>query len=96
MRKLSKVAAVVTLGAACAMPVLAQDSSTNTTTQPSTTETPTTQTMGAGPTDDGRPVERRDGMDLGWLGLLGLAGLLGRRKHDRHVHHDNRRDTATR
>ena len=87
MKKLSQVAAVLALGAACAMPVMAQSSSTTDASSSTQSTAPTTQSMGAGPTDDGRPAQRDDGMDLGWLGLLGLAGLLGRRRNDRHVNH---------
>ena len=99
MKKLSRIAAVVSLGVACAMPVMAQttgstttpsDSTTassstmnNSTTSPSTA--PSTSQMGAGPSDMDRPAERND-RDMGWIGLLGLAGLLGlRRKHHDHV-----------
>jgi MYXO-CTERM domain-containing protein len=90
MKKLSHIAAAVSLGLACAMPAMAQDSgSASSTTTPSTTvqSTPDTQSMGAGP-DDMDTTARTDGdRDLGWIGLLGLAGLLGlRRRHDRHDH----------
>lgn len=74
MKKVNAIAGrtilALSLSAACAMPVVAQ----NTATDPATTTT--TQTV---------PVEDDD-KDYGWLGLLGLAGLLGlRRKRDDHV-----------
>ena len=101
MKKLSQVAAAATLGLACAMPVMAQSSST--TTSPSTTtsastdsSTPSTTQMGAGPSE--MRTERVDNdRDMGWIGLLGLAGLLGlRRKHHDHDRHDNLRTTTAR
>ena len=99
MKKLSQVAAVATLGLACAMPVMAQSSSTTTspsTTAPSSTvsSTPST-TMGAGPSEMRRDTD--NDRDMGWIGLLGLAGLLGlRRKHNDHDRHDNVRTTTAR
>ena len=91
MKKISKAAAALSLGIACAMPVMAQDSST---TQ-STTTPATTQSMGAGPSDMQR-VEVDNDRDMGWIGLLGLAGLLGlrRKKHD--DRHDHMRVNPTR
>lgn len=110
MKKLSQVAAAATLGLACAMPVMAQD--TSTTTSPSTgttassstmdnsstpSTTPSTSQMGAGPSDMGDNTESRGDRDMGWIGLLGLAGLLGlRRKHHDHDRHDNLRTTTAR
>jgi hypothetical protein len=108
MKKLSHVAAVVSLGLACAMPVMAQSTGSTTTPSDSTTAssstmnnsttpgtTPSTSQMGAGPSDMDRPVERNDGdRDMGWIGLLGLAGLLGlRRKHHDHVDRTGHRAT---
>lgn len=93
MKKISQLAAVVALGAACAMPVMAQDTST---TQSSSATTPATTTMGAGP-EDTRAMDTDNDRDLGWMGLLGLAGLLGlRRRHDRHDHVDTRRTGTVR
>jgi MYXO-CTERM domain-containing protein len=93
MNKLSRIAAVVALGTACALPVMAQDTSTQSTSSPDTQAT-TTQSMGAGP----ETMDRQDnGRDMGWIGLLGLAGLLGlRRKHDHHDNVDTRRTTTAR
>ncbi|MCC2675055.1 MAG: hypothetical protein K0R58_2002 [Ramlibacter sp.] len=94
MKKVSQVVAILSLGAACAMPVMAQSTSSpaSTSATPSTaqsadssTTAPATAQMGAGPETRGDDNDR----DLGWIGLLGLAGLLGlRRKH----HDDDRRD----
>jgi MYXO-CTERM domain-containing protein len=41
-----------------------------------------------------QPVERDEGVDLGWLGLLGLAGLLGLRRPAPVVHHETVRTTS--
>ena len=94
MKKLSQLAAVIALGTACAMPVMAQD--TSTTTQSTATPSTSTQTMGAGPeATDTRPADHD--RDMGWIGLLGLAGLLGlrgRKHHDDHI--DARRTTTAR
>lgn len=97
MKKVSRFAAVIALGAACAMPVLAQDASsspssaaTPSTSQmstDSTTSSPNTSQMGAGPEN----MAGDDDRDLGWLGLLGLAGLLGLRRK----HHDDHRTHRT-
>ncbi|HET8746420.1 MAG TPA: WGxxGxxG family protein [Ramlibacter sp.] len=83
---ISRLAAVVTLGAACAMPVMAQDSSTTTTTPSNDSQSTATQTMGAGP--DSMDTRGDNDRDMGWIGLLGLVGLLGLR--GRHHHHDDR------
>jgi hypothetical protein len=94
MNKLSKAAAVIALGTACAMPVMAQDSGSSTTTESSATSAPATQTMGAGAEDMNRGDTYRD---LGWIGLLGLAGLLGlRRRHHHDDHLDTRRTSTVR
>ena len=104
MKKLSQVAAVATLGLACAMPVMAQSSATSTDTTASTTApsstvstTPSTTSMGAGPSDMNRATDNDNDRDMGWIGLLGLAGLLGlRRKHVDHDRHDHVRTTTAR
>ena len=99
MKNLKQAAAVIALGAACAMPVFAQDNSASTTantanTQSTATQGPATQTMGAGPED----LNRNDrNHDYGWIGLLGLAGLLGlRRKHDDYDRGNYNRTTTAR
>jgi len=93
MKRIPQLAAIIALGTACAMPVMAQDSSTTTASPDTTaqTTTPSTDTMGAGP----ETMARDDDRDMGWIGLLGLAGLLGlRRKH--HDHHDQGRMSTAR
>ena len=101
MKKLSQAAAVAALGLACAMPVMAQSSSTTATpssTTSATTDstTPSTAQMGAGPSEV-RSERVDNDRDMGWIGLLGLAGLLGlRRKHNDHDRHDNLRTTPAR
>ncbi|MEJ5989264.1 WGxxGxxG family protein [Ramlibacter sp. PS3R-8] len=101
MKKLSQVAAVATLGLACAMPVMAQGSATTdtsaSTTAPASTvsATPNTTSMGAGPSDLNRDTE--NDRDMGWIGLLGLAGLLGlRRKRSDYDRHNSVRPTTAR
>ena len=69
-----KVVATVAFSAACALPVMAQNTTPTDSTPTSATTMPTTMERG----DDN---ER----DYGWIGLLGLAGLLGlRKKHEEH------------
>ena len=97
MKKATQLAAVLALGTACAMPVLAQDTSASATNAAapstsqmnadSTTSSPNTTQMGAGPENTAGDDDR----DLGWLGLLGLAGLLGLRRK----HHDDHRTHRT-
>lgn len=85
---MQKVAAVIALGTAFAMPAMAQSSTATQSGQ----STAGTQSVGASPSDM-RRVERDDGFDMGWLGLLGLAGLIGlRRNKGDHIRHgtDNR------
>jgi hypothetical protein len=95
MKKASQFAAVLALASACAMPVLAQTSSSSSSTQPSTTQTPAASTQAMGAPGDDRPATRDNDRDMGWIGLLGLAGLLGlRRKHDRDDHVDRRPGTV--
>jgi hypothetical protein len=48
MKKISQADAAITLGLACAVPVMAQDTLTSTSPTQATT-TPSAQTMGAGP-----------------------------------------------
>jgi MYXO-CTERM domain-containing protein len=97
MRKLSQIAAVIALGTACAMPVMAQDSSTSSTTAQSTptTESTSTQSMGAGPEDTTMNRTDDGDRDMGWIGLLGLAGLLGLRRRHHHDDHHMERRTST-
>jgi hypothetical protein len=108
MTKLTHLGATLALGAACALPALAQDTGTtgashgNTTAQgePTTSRVatttppggishtisasadsargPSTNTMGAGPTDTNRAASNDD-RALGWMGVVGLLGLLGLR-----------------
>jgi hypothetical protein len=100
--QVSKLIAAAALGAACAMPVMAQGtSSTSQAAKPAQTSQAAqsgsdTKSMGAGPSGMDRPVETRDKPDLGWLGLLGLAGLLGLRRNKHDDHRDTRHTTAAR
>ncbi|HEX9171502.1 MAG TPA: WGxxGxxG family protein [Telluria sp.] len=78
----------LSMSLACAMPVLAQnttaaDTATSTTANGATTTQVTTR-------------EEEHDRDYGWIGLLGLAGLLGlRRKHETHRPEANRTTTST-
>jgi len=98
---IARMTAALALGAACALPVMAQDTSGTASggtaagsqssaqmaqTQPSDSSS-TTRSMGAGPEDMG--TQRDEHRDMGWIGLLGLAGLLGLRRRQ---HHDDRGD----
>ena len=102
MNKFKQAAAILALGTACAIPVFAQDTSSTTTSQPGSNATaqsaqtaPSTQSMGASPSDTERHVGTENHRDVGWLGLLGLAGLLGlRRRHDDRRDNYNRTTTA--
>lgn len=111
MKKVSQFAAVIALGAACAMPVMAQDAGTSSSTSPSVSTSPSTQgmgatpdtssstqAMGAGPDMDSNGMATRedDGPDMGWIGLLGLAGLLGLRRRRHHDDMDHRRTSTVR
>ena len=77
MKKVNAIAGrailALSLTAACALPLHAQNTTAGDT---ATTSSTTTQTV---------PVE--EDRDFGWIGLLGLAGLLGlRRKKEEHIH----------
>lgn len=77
----------LSMSLACAMPVLAQN------TTPADTATGTTN--GATTTQVTTREEEHD-RDYGWIGLLGLAGLLGlRRKHEAHRPDVHRTTTTT-
>ena len=86
------MAAVIALGAACAVPAIAQGtdgargSAMATSYAPAgmAASQPSATTMGAGPANMAdRPQTQDDPHhDLGWLGLIGLAGLLGWRRRD--------------
>lgn len=74
MKKISKAAAAMAVGIACAMPAMAQEDAGQTTSATANIENPATD-------DDDR--------SMGWIGLLGLVGLLGlkRKRHEHHVEH---------
>ena len=108
--KVSKIATALALGAACAMPAMAQQSGAAaananpgvSAARSPEVSAPDTRTMGAGPStmDTGRTQARSvdvgDDKDLGWFGLLGLLGLLGlrRKHHDHYDRNDTRHTTA--
>ena len=97
MKKFSQLAAVVALGTACAMPVMAQDTATSSasSTPPAASTAPDTQSMGAGPDDPAMNRTDDGDRDMGWIGLLGLAGLLGLKRRHHHDDHVDRRHTST-
>ena len=92
--KLAAVAAA--LGAALAMPVVAQDKSTSGASQGAQSQSaqqqaqPKQDTRSAAggqssPSDLGMQNQGDEGSNWGWLGLLGLIGLAGlRRNRDEH------------
>ena len=93
MKRISQLAAVIALGAACAVPAMAQGtdgahgSAMAASYAPAGTgdpQPPATTTMGAGPRNMADQPQTQDDPhhDLGWLGLIGLAGLLGWRRRD--------------
>jgi MYXO-CTERM domain-containing protein len=109
--KLPQIAATLVLGAACAMPAMAQSQgsgapgkSSQPMSQPATqsSSADSTKAMGASPAqmDTGPSTQdtsrNTDKRDIGWLGLLGLAGLLGlRRKREDHHVHTEVHRTGT-
>src|SRR4051812_23477162 len=102
MKKFPQIAAAVALGAACALPVMAQSQSSGASgvgqsSQPMSQPAPQsssadTKSMGASPAqmDTGPSTQDTsrptEKRDMGWIGLLGLAGLLGLRRK-REDHH---------